>query len=140
MTTVTLEPNRLSVVGHAGYGKVGYDIVCAGISTLVFTLKESLELYTIDCVEFFIADGKVTASWTKLSEKGALLLNSFIVGALMLANDYPDNIKVQTLTTLKANGNTVQTLNALKSMENENSIVKNGGNYYEVQKNASILR
>lgn len=123
MTTVTLENNRLSVVGHAGYGKVGFDIVCAGISTLVFTLKESLELYTSDCVEFFIADGKVIASWTKLSEKGALLLNSFIVGALMLANDYPDNIKVQTLTTLKANGNTAQTLNALKSMENENSIV-----------------
>lgn len=140
MTTVTLEHNRLSVVGHAGYGKVGYDIVCAGISTLVFTLKESLELYTSDCVEFFIADGKVIASWSKLSEKGALLLNSFIVGALMLANDYPDNIKVQTLTTLKANGNTAQTLNALKSMENENSIVKNGGNYYEVQQNASILR
>ena len=113
MTTITLEHNRLSVVGHAGYGKVGYDIVCAGISTLVFTLKESLELYTSDCVEFFIADGKVIASWTKLSEKGALLLNSFIVGALMLANDYPDNIKVQTLTTLKANG------------KNENSIVKN---------------
>ena len=139
MTTVTLEPNRLSVVGHAGYGNVGYDIVCAGISTLVFTLKESLELYTSDCVEFFIADGKVIASWSELSEKGALLLNSFITGALLLANDYPDNIKVQTLTTLKANG-TAQTLNALKSMENENSIVKNGGNYYEVQKNASILR
>ncbi len=29
MTTITLEPNRLSVVGHAGYGKVGYDIVCS---------------------------------------------------------------------------------------------------------------
>lgn len=29
MTTVTLENNRLSVVGHAGYGKVGYDIMCA---------------------------------------------------------------------------------------------------------------
>lgn len=122
MTTVTLEPNRLSVVGHAGYGKVGYDIVCAGISTLVFTLKESIELYTNDCVDFSITDGQVTASWLKISEKGALLLNSFITGALMLANDYPDNIKVQTLTTLKANG-TAQTLNALKSMENENSIV-----------------
>lgn len=128
MTTVTIEPNRLSVVGHAGYGKVGYDIVCAGISTLTFTLKESLELYTSDCVEFFIADDKVIASWSELSEKGALLLNSFITGALLLANDYPDNIQVQTLTTLKANG-TAQTLNALKSMENENSIV-NGGNYY----------
>lgn len=57
----------------------------------------------------------------------------------MLANDYPDNIQVQTLNTLKANG-TAQTLNALKAMENENSIVKNGGNYHEVQKNASILR
>lgn len=28
MTTVTLETNRLSVAGHAGCGKVGYDIVC----------------------------------------------------------------------------------------------------------------
>lgn len=140
MTTVTIEPNRLSVVGHAGYGNVGYDIVCAGISTLTFTLKESLELYTSDCVEFFIADGKVIASWSELSEKGAILLNSYITGALMLANDYPDNIKVQTLTTIKAHGNTAQTLNALKAMENENSIVKNGGNYYEVQQNASILR
>lgn len=139
MTTVTIEPNRLSVVGHAGYGKVGYDIVCAGISTLTFTLKESLELYTSDCVEFFIADGKVIASWSELSEKGALLLNSYITGALMLANDYPDYITVQTLNTLKANG-TAQTLNALKSMDDENSIAKNGGNYYEVQKNASILR
>mgnify|MGYP000036681006 CR=1 FL=1 len=27
MTTVTLENNRLSVAGHAGYGNVGYDIV-----------------------------------------------------------------------------------------------------------------
>lgn len=29
MTTVTLENNRLSVAGHAGYDKVGYDIVSA---------------------------------------------------------------------------------------------------------------
>lgn len=38
MTVITLEPNHLSVVGHAGYGKVGYDIVCAGISTLILLL------------------------------------------------------------------------------------------------------
>ena len=37
MTTVTLEHNRLSVVGHAGYGKVGYDIVCAEEGTFVVT-------------------------------------------------------------------------------------------------------
>ena len=37
MTTVTLEHNRLSVVGHAGYGKVGYDIVCAEEGTFVGT-------------------------------------------------------------------------------------------------------
>lgn len=29
MTTVTIEHNRLSVVGHAGYDKVSYDIVCS---------------------------------------------------------------------------------------------------------------
>ena len=32
-------------------------------------IKNSLELYTSDCVEFFIADGKVIASWSELSEK-----------------------------------------------------------------------
>lgn len=37
-------------------------------------IKNSLELYTSDCVEFFIADGKVIASWSELSEK-ALSLN-----------------------------------------------------------------
>ncbi|WP_177918753.1 ribosomal-processing cysteine protease Prp [uncultured Eubacterium sp.] len=37
MTVITIEPNRLSVVGHAGYDKVGYDIVCAEEGTFVGT-------------------------------------------------------------------------------------------------------
>lgn len=32
-------------------------------------IKNSLELYTSDCVEFFIAGGKVIASWSELCEK-----------------------------------------------------------------------
>ena len=46
-----------SIKKSQGRHYVCFDIVCAGISTLTFTLKESLELYTSDCVEFFIADG-----------------------------------------------------------------------------------
>jgi len=30
--------------GHAGYGKAGTDIVCAGASTLIYTLANSLEV------------------------------------------------------------------------------------------------
>lgn len=56
--------------------------MCAGISTLTFTLKESLELYTSDCVEFFIADGKVIASWTKLIEKGHCLTNQEFLNSM----------------------------------------------------------
>ena len=58
-----------SIKKSQGRHYVCFVIVCAGISTLTFTLKESLELYTSDCVEFFIADGKVIASWSKISEK-----------------------------------------------------------------------
>lgn len=39
-----------------------------------FTLKEIIELYTSECVEFFIAGGKVIASWTKINEKGKYYL------------------------------------------------------------------
>ena len=59
-----------SIKKSQGRHYVCFDIVCAGISTLTFTLKEILELYTSDCVEFFIADGKVIASWNELTEKG----------------------------------------------------------------------
>lgn len=42
---------------------------------LCIYIKKSLELYTSDCVEFFIADGKVIASWNELSEKNCRLTN-----------------------------------------------------------------
>ena len=41
-----------SIKKSQGRHYVCFDIVCAGISTL----KESIELYTSDCVESFIAD------------------------------------------------------------------------------------
>ena len=53
MTTITLEPNRLSVAGHAGYGKVGYDIVCArekpnnNITTKTRRFYQTYEFYIL---------------------------------------------------------------------------------------------
>ncbi len=42
MTTITYKPGEysLEISGHSGYAAAGKDIVCAGISTLFFTLVE----------------------------------------------------------------------------------------------------
>ena len=44
MIDITFNPNTftLDITGHAGHGKKGEDIVCAAISTLFYTLGESL--------------------------------------------------------------------------------------------------
>lgn len=102
MTVVEITKNKIMLSGHAGYAPLGQDIVCAGISTLVYTLENSLTAYTDERVGFSYADGKVTITWQKLGCDGALLVHSFICGLTLLAESYPDNIKVQTLTTITA--------------------------------------
>lgn len=44
MIDITFKPNTysLDITGHAEHGKKGEDIVCAAISTLFYTLGESL--------------------------------------------------------------------------------------------------
>ena len=41
---IDVEGMRLEIMGHAGYAEIGQDIVCAGISTLAYTLAQSLAM------------------------------------------------------------------------------------------------
>lgn len=41
---IEVEEMRLEVTGHAGYAPPGQDIVCAGVSTLVYTLAQNLAM------------------------------------------------------------------------------------------------
>lgn len=43
MIQYNITPEEITIKGHAGHGKAGTDIVCAGVSCLVETVSDALE-------------------------------------------------------------------------------------------------
>lgn len=89
MIEITGYKGGITISGHAGYAEAGQDIVCAGISTLAQTLIQSIEDLTEDKIQYDISPGRVDIKYGNLSEQGRLLIDSFFIGANMIANSYP---------------------------------------------------
>lgn len=97
MIHVKVNNYSVEVSGHAGYMPRGSDIVCAGVSALYQTLKESAKELT---------DGEYKTSseegygriWPigEVSDEYKLLVSSFLIGANGIADSYPDYVKVIT--------------------------------------------
>ena len=94
MTRVDRYSNRIEIKGHAGYAPPGQDIVCAGISALVQTLVQSIEELTQDKIQYVMEPGTVYIKHGDLSECAQTLVDAFFIGAQMIADEYPDNVRV----------------------------------------------
>lgn len=84
----------INIDGHANYDEPGRDIVCAAVSVLVQTLIQSLEELTSEKIKYVMIPGTVHIQFGDLSEQAQLLVNSFFVGVSMIAEEYPDNVKI----------------------------------------------
>lgn len=91
---VQREKNKIKITGHAGYAPIGQDIVCAGISTLVQNLIESIETLTSDQIKYVSQPGLVEIKHGDLSADAKLLIDSFFVGVGLIAETYPDNVRI----------------------------------------------
>lgn len=85
---------RITIEGHANYAPPGQDIVCASVSTLVQVLIKCIEDMTDDKIEYSIQPGMVDIKFGNLSEKAQLLVSSFFIGAQMISEQYPNNVKI----------------------------------------------
>lgn len=94
MIQVSRISDAIAIVGHANYAEPGRDIVCAGVSALVQTLIQSIEELTSDVIKYDMKPGAVHIYYGDLSERARLLVDSFFVGVSMIAEDYPENVKV----------------------------------------------
>ena len=94
MIVITKYDNRITIKGHANYAPLGQDIVCASVSTLVQVMIASIEQMTDDKIEYSIQPGMVDIKFGNLSEKAQLLVSSFFIGAQMIADQYPNNVKI----------------------------------------------
>ncbi len=94
MIVVNRHDSGINITGHAHYAEPGKDIVCAGISALVQNLIQSIEELTTDQIQYVMSPGKVDINFGNLSERAQLLADSFFVGVGLIADNYPDNVKV----------------------------------------------
>jgi len=92
---VRIRPERIEISGHAGYAEYGKDIVCAGVTALTQTLIQSIENLTDDEIEYRISPGKVEVEYGNLSEKSKTLVDSFFVGICLIAEEFPEYVKVR---------------------------------------------
>lgn len=97
--------NKISVSGHSQYADIGEDIVCASISTLIFTLIESMDgvlglnkdqySYQIDGEIPFVG---LEIKYDKLNEKekcmAQTLTASFELGVSKTSEAYTDFVSI----------------------------------------------
>lgn len=95
MIEVRIRPERIEISGHAGYAEPGKDIVCAGVTALTQTLIQSIENLTDDKIEYRISPGKVEVEYGNLSEKSKTLVDSFFIGICLIAEEFPEHVKVR---------------------------------------------
>lgn len=94
MIEVKIRPDEITLFGHANYAVAGQDIVYAGATALVQTLIRSIEDLTEDKIEYSISPGWADIKYGNLSEKAKTLVDSFFVGICMIADEYPDCVRI----------------------------------------------
>ena len=95
MITVYRTSNHIALLGHANYAPIGQDIVCAGVSTLVQNLIQSIETLTSDTIKYDMKPGEVHINFEKsLSKQALILIDSFFIGVQAIAREYPNYVKI----------------------------------------------
>lgn len=94
MIEVSVRQDGIKMSGHANYAVEGKDIVCAGATALVQTLVTSIENLTKDKIEYGISPGRVDIKYGDLSEKSRTLVDSFFIGICMIADEFPENVRI----------------------------------------------
>ena len=86
----------LTMQGHAGQAEEGRDIVCAGASALVHSLAATLRLLEVPELHTELAKGYARVSCRIDSVTVHALYYQTLVGLILLQQEYPENIHVNT--------------------------------------------
>ena len=87
------ERHRLSVTGHAGYATHGNDIVCAGVSSISYTL-----LVYLHHIGARLNEARADSGDLLIDAKGGKMTDGAfdmaLVGYLQIAKKYPQHVDV----------------------------------------------
>ena len=98
MTTCNIEiskaTTKLEINGHCGFAPYGSDIVCAGLSTLIFCLLNMCSTITNNVNSYELEDGYCCIILRTKGKKQQSVFRVFQDMLLDLSNQYPKNIVV----------------------------------------------
>ena len=94
ITSKNNEIQTIEMTGHTGYADRGYDIVCAGLSALVYSSVNSFDSIEEDRIS--INDGmlKLNLCGKKISDHDQIVLEVMLNGFSMIASQYKKNVKI----------------------------------------------
>ncbi|MFQ7110297.1 MAG: ribosomal-processing cysteine protease Prp [Anaerovoracaceae bacterium] len=95
MIAINITDNAIKIRGHAGYAPRGQDIVCAGVTALTQTLVEAIEGLTGNEIKYDMSPGRVDIKIKDPDEDAQLLMDSFLVGIEMIADEFPEYVRVE---------------------------------------------
>lgn len=106
MTKISCREYNDSIIftaeGHSGHGCVGSDIVCAGISTLVYTLLNTIldeaSSDRIHLVRNVVRSGYIYLEFEMFNytkERISGIIDACMTGFGMLEDNYPDAVKIE---------------------------------------------
>ena len=87
------EIKSLSVTGHALYAKYNEDIVCAGVSAIVFGGINAMEDYKDD-IDIIQKENELGFIVNKSNPNLQLIINTIIVQLKTIEESYSKNIKI----------------------------------------------
>lgn len=92
--TKTKTTTIIEINGHCGFAPYGKDIVCASVSTLVFSLLNVCSMIVENVESYEMEDGYCKIQLRTKGKKQQSVVNVFIDMFLDLSNQYPNNLCV----------------------------------------------
>jgi uncharacterized protein YsxB (DUF464 family) len=94
ITSKNNEIVSIEMNGHSGYAESGKDIVCAGVSSLVYAALNSFD--SIEEDRIIVNDGmlKLNLRGKKVSDHDQIVLEVMLNGFSMIAAQYKKNVKI----------------------------------------------
>ena len=93
MIKVEYNNKKITISGHAGFADYGKDIVCASVSSIIYTTVNGL--LNIDSESIKFTDNKIiTIEILKNDNVTNILINNMLDLLKELEEQYPKNIKI----------------------------------------------
>ena len=95
MIRVKVKPDDITISGHARYDEYGKDIVCASVSSIVTTSVNAILSFDHKLIKYNVREGLISIKILIHDDTTDTLLKNMINMLEELANDYPENIKIE---------------------------------------------